>query len=66
MKFLGNITQKKMNTTLGFSFGKPESEGENSYRESLQSPFDDYLNVLPAINNGLLLLLGERVLENQQ
>lgn len=60
MKFLGNITQKKMNTTLGFSFGKPESEGENSYRESLQSPFDDYLNVLPAINNGHFIIVGRK------
>ena len=60
MKFIGKISQIKMNTTSGFTFGKPESEGENSYREGLQSPFNDYLNVLPAINNGHFIIVGRK------
>lgn len=53
--------QQNTQTTAGFYFGKSESEGENSYKESENSLFDDYLDILPKINNeGCFIITGRK------
>lgn len=46
--------------TLGYYFGKPESEGESSYKDSEESFFEDFLNVLPRINDGCFIISGRK------
>lgn len=47
-------------TTEGFYFGKSESEGENSYKKSNNTFFDDYLDILPKIEEGCFIITGRK------
>lgn len=47
-------------TTEGFYFGKSESEGEDSYKDSNNTPFDDYLDILPKIAEGYFIITGRK------
>ena len=50
----------KIQTTEGFYFGKSESEGENSYKKSNNTLFDDYLDILPKIGEGYFIITGRK------
>lgn len=53
-----NVT--KIPTTEGFYFGKSESEGENSYKKSSHTLFDDYLDIMPKIGEGCFIVTGRK------
>lgn len=47
-------------TTEGFYFGKSESEGEDSYKNSDDTLFDDYLDIMPKIGEGCFIITGRK------
>lgn len=47
-------------TTEGFSFGKSNSENEDSYKKSDNTLFDDYLDILPKIGEGCFIITGRK------
>lgn len=59
--FNGQIKSQSLHQdTLGYNFGKTESEGESSYKDSKDSFFDDFLNVLPRIDDGYFIISGRK------
>lgn len=53
-------TAKAPQTTEGFYFGKSESEGEDSYKNSSNTLFNDYLDILPKIGEGCFIITGRK------
>jgi len=52
---------RKRNTTKGFYFGATEAEGENKAGiQNLEHYFEDYLNILPQINDGRFIYTGRK------
>jgi hypothetical protein len=51
---------RKKGTTKGFYFGATEAEGENKDGQTLLNYFEDYLNVLPLIQEGRFIFLGRK------
>lgn len=59
--FPSNPTIPNYKKTLGFSFGKTESEAEDSYKiNGEDNLFDDYLRVLPKIGNNSFIISGRK------
>lgn len=53
--------QTKEGSTLGFMIGKPDAELENIDKLSIVNIFEDYFNVLPAINDdGYFIIAGRK------
>lgn len=60
MKLLRNL-QHKEGSTLGFIIGKPDAELENISKLSIVDVFEDYCNILPAIeSDGYFIIAGRK------
>lgn len=61
MGIFSKITKsRKKGTTKGFYFGATEAEAENKDGQNLLSYFEDYLNVLPLIQEGRFIFIGRK------